>query len=76
VKAEVATAPATTLKAFRQEMKDPRRDTSDEASSRWVDGRRPVAEHYEDDELDANGGKLSKSDRKRLRKHKAQNRAA
>jgi hypothetical protein len=48
-------------------------------ASRWVDGRRPERENYDDDEDDDSSGddrKLSKSDRKRLRKLKAQNRAA
>jgi hypothetical protein len=48
-------------------------------SNQWVDGRRPESKHYEEDEDDdsSDGGrKLSKSDRKRLRKLKAQNRAA
>jgi hypothetical protein len=46
---------------------------------RWLDGSRPEREHYDDDEDDDSSGddrKLSKSDRKRLRKLKAQNRAA
>jgi hypothetical protein len=45
----------------------------------WVDGSRPERDPYEDDRDDdpqAAGRKLSKADRKRLRKLKAQNRAA
>ena len=47
-------------------------------SSRWVDGSRPEREVYdeEDDDSSVDGRKLSKSDRKRLRKMKAQGRAA
>lgn len=48
-------------------------------SSRWVDGSRPEREHYDDeDEDDSSGGdrKLSKADRKRLRKMKTDGRAA
>jgi hypothetical protein len=49
-------------------------------SSRWVDGTRPEREHYDDDSDDDDGPdgdrKLSKSDRKRLRKLKTQGRAA
>jgi hypothetical protein len=48
-------------------------------ASRWVDGSRPERERYDDDEDDDSPGgtrKLSKSDRKRLRKLKAQGRAA
>ncbi len=49
-------------------------------SSRWVDGSRPEREHYGDDDEDgeSSGGdrKLSKSDRKRLRKMKTEGRAA
>jgi hypothetical protein len=48
--------------------------------SRWVDGSRPERDHrYEDedeDEASDDDRKLSKSERKRLRKLKAQNRAA
>jgi hypothetical protein len=47
---------------------------------KWIDGRRPERksyESYDEEEEDSEGGsKLSKADRKRLRKLKAQNRAA
>jgi hypothetical protein len=47
---------------------------------KWIDGRRPERksyDSYDEEEEDAEGdSKLSKSDRKRLRKLKAQNRAA
>jgi hypothetical protein len=51
---------------------------ADEDAKRWVDGRRFERQSYndDDDEEPAGGSKLSKSDRKRLRKLKAQNRAA
>ena len=42
----------------------------------WVDGRQPESDRYDDEEPDRRGRKLSKSERKRLRKLKAQNRAA
>jgi hypothetical protein len=47
--------------------------------SKWIDGSRPVRDRFDDDEDDDasdEGHKLSKSDRKRLRKLKAQGRAA
>jgi hypothetical protein len=47
---------------------------------RWVDGRRPERKSYdsydEEEEESDGGAKLSKAERKRLRKLKAQNRAA
>jgi hypothetical protein len=49
------------------------------ASAAWIDGSRPEPDPYDDDgDDDAPGDsrKLSKADRKRLRKLKAQNRAA
>jgi hypothetical protein len=49
-------------------------------TSRWVDGSRPQRDRYErdgdDDESSGGDRKLSKTDRKRLRKLKAQGRAA
>ncbi len=49
-------------------------------SSRWLDGSRPESKRYEDDDEDGDSSdgdrKLSKADRKRLRKLKAQGRAA
>ena len=49
-------------------------------SKTWIDGSRPERESYDDaddDDDDSSGpSKLSKADRKRLRKLKAQNRAA
>jgi hypothetical protein len=49
-------------------------------SSQWVDGSRPERKRFDDDDEDEDSSdgdrKLSKSDRKRLRKLKAQNRAA
>ena len=53
-----------------------------ENDDRWVDGRKPERKSYstygddEEEEDSSSGSKLSKSDRKRLRKLKAQNRAA
>jgi hypothetical protein len=47
-------------------------------ANRWVDGSRPERDAYDDDDDDSSDGgrKLSKSERKRLRKLKAQGRAA
>jgi hypothetical protein len=48
-------------------------------ADKWVDGSRPERDSYDDDadeDEDSGVRKLSKSDRKRLRKLKAQNRAA
>jgi hypothetical protein len=48
-------------------------------SSRWVDGSRPERDRYdrdEDDDDSSGGQKLSKSDRKKLRKLKTEGRAA
>jgi hypothetical protein len=47
-------------------------------SSRWVDGSRFERENYCDEDDDSTEGdrKLSKSERKRMRKIKAQGRAA
>jgi hypothetical protein len=48
-------------------------------SSQWVDGSRPEREAYDDDRDEESAGderKLAKSERKRLRKLKTQNRAA
>ncbi len=53
---------------------------AEEDDDRWVDGRRPERKRYRDfdDEVDeeSSDSKMSKSDRKRQRKLKAQNRAA
>ncbi|HVT30019.1 MAG TPA: hypothetical protein VHE81_18520 [Lacipirellulaceae bacterium] len=46
-------------------------------SDKWLDGRRPERNRYEDDDDPSTGDrKLSKAERKQLRKLKAQNRAA
>jgi hypothetical protein len=46
-------------------------------SKSWIDGSRPERDTYDDSDDDSPGpSKLSKADRKRLRKLKAQNRAA
>ncbi|MCI0334176.1 MAG: hypothetical protein L0228_13240 [Planctomycetes bacterium] len=51
---------------------------ADADSKKWIDGSRPERESYDDDDDDDSSGstRLSKADRKRLRKLKAQNRAA
>jgi len=50
------------------------RQSADETE--WVDGSRPERDHFGDEEASDGDRKLSKADRKRLRKFKAQNRAA
>jgi hypothetical protein len=55
------------------------RAESTASSKAWVDGTRPETERYDDDEDDDSSDgprKLSKAERKRLRKLKTQNRAA
>lgn len=48
-----------------------------EDSKRWIDGSRPERKSYDDDEEEESSpNKVSKADRKRLRKLKTQNRAA
>jgi hypothetical protein len=46
------------------------------ARSQWVDGSRPEREDYDDDDSSGDGRKLTKAERKQLRKLKMQNRAA
>jgi hypothetical protein len=68
---------ATTLAAFRRTVPQPPKAAAE--PSRWIDGSRPERENYDDeadDDEDSDDRKLSKSERKRLRKLKAQQRAA
>ena len=46
------------------------------AKSDWVDGSRPERDDYDDDDSSGDGRKLTKAERKQLRKLKMQNRAA
>jgi len=73
VQAQAAAVPATSLRAFRQNLRVAAEQPA--SVSRWVDGREPVDDDYEDDGSPP-GRKLSKAERKRLRKLKAQQRAA
>ncbi|HEX5470879.1 MAG TPA: hypothetical protein VFW73_03285 [Lacipirellulaceae bacterium] len=69
--------PSTPAAATSRQTLQPAKTPVD--SAKWLDGRRPERDHYEDDDDgDTTGGdrKLSKSERKRLRRLKTQNRAA
>jgi hypothetical protein len=77
----VAKAAPTVLSAggYSRQVVQPAKTPAD--SSRWVDGSRPERDRYdrdEDDEDDSSAGgrKLSKADRKKLRKLKTDGRAA
>jgi hypothetical protein len=80
--AQRETKPAVTQPTILSTVNFQRKSESTAKSDdRWVDGSRPERKSYEDDADDDDGDdsgvrKLSKSDRKRLRKLKAQNRAA
>jgi len=55
----------------------PKSQVEDEHDSKkWIDGSRFERESYNDEEEEESSSKVSKADRKRLRKLKAQNRAA
>jgi hypothetical protein len=75
---EVAnTTPASSMRAFRQNLNSARQAPAGQSGeSRWVDGSEPESDDYDDDDGNRGDSKLSKSDRKRLRKLKAQHRAA
>ena len=64
----------------RRQQSESTQPTTSAIHDRWVDGSRPERDRYDDDDDDEDSAgddrKLSKSDRKRLRKLKAQNRAA
>jgi hypothetical protein len=65
------------IRSFRQNLNSSRPSAVDDSSeSRWVDGSEPEQDDYADEDGNRGGSKLSKSDRKRLRKLKAQHRAA
>jgi hypothetical protein len=76
------TAAPTLLSAVgysRRQNSDSTQSTKSRSTDRWVDGSRPERDPYEDDGDEDSAGderKLTKSDRKRLRKLKTQNRAA
>jgi hypothetical protein len=67
----------SSIRAFRQNLHASRNSVEDQTSqTRWVDGSEPESDDYADDDGYRGDSKLSKSDRKRLRKLKAQHRAA
>jgi hypothetical protein len=76
------TAAPTLLSAVgysRRQQSETTQSTKSRSTDRWVDGSRPERDPYEDDgdeESADDERKLTKSDRKRLRKLKTQNRAA
>jgi hypothetical protein len=77
-KREVATIPISTSLSHKSASQAAPVE-SPATTKGWIDGSRPEREHYDDDSDDDSGDgprKLSKADRKRLRKLKAQNRAA
>lgn len=74
--AATTTLSLAAVELARQNSQSARRPSD---SSQWVDGSRPERKHYDEDEDDDSpdgGRKLSKSERKQLRKLKTQNRAA
>jgi hypothetical protein len=76
-----ALAQPTVLSAAGYTRQPPKPVETPATADKWVDGTRPERDSYDDadaDEDDDSSGvrKLSKADRKRLRKLKAQNRAA
>jgi len=79
---EGSVAPAastlSTTEFIRRKQQAAQNAKSPAASGNWVDGSRPESDPYDDgdDDESNDGRKLSKADRKRLRKLKMQNRAA
>ena len=71
-------SPSSPLRAFRQSLTSTARPAAAEPkSTQWIDGSELERDSYDDDEpSEAGGRKLSKAERKRLRKLKAQGRAA
>jgi hypothetical protein len=67
----------SSIRVFRQNLNASRNSVEEQPSqTRWVDGSEPESDDYGDDDGNRGDSKLSKSDRKRLRKLKAQHRAA
>jgi hypothetical protein len=71
-----AAAAASPLRAFRQHLGESSRQAEDSESTKWIDGSEGESDGYDDDESSHGHQKLSKAERKRLRKLKAQGRAA
>jgi hypothetical protein len=68
----------STAEFIRRKQQQSQNSKAPAASGQWVDGSRPERDSYDDgdDDESTDGRKLSKADRKRLRKLKLQNRAA
>ena len=66
---------STDMKSFRRQMKNVKHPAPS-GKTLWVDGSEPEAAGDEDDGPDSHQSKLSKAERKRLRKLRAQDRAA
>jgi hypothetical protein len=68
---------ANTIQAFRQNLKssESKANTSFD-ETRWIDGSEPVDDEFNEEGPGPRDRKLSKAERKRLRKLKARNRAA
>jgi hypothetical protein len=77
---KAAESKPTVLSVVNYARNKPTQTDADKDDYKWVDGRRPERKSYDsyedEDEGDEGGSKLSKAERKRLRKLKAQNRAA
>jgi hypothetical protein len=76
---KTSSAPSTASLVQKKTADGSRSDSQASSTKAWVDGSRPDPERYDDEcDDDSSGGsrKLSKADRKRLRKLKTQNRAA
>jgi hypothetical protein len=72
-----AAAAGNSIRSFRQNLNSTRPTAAEQASATgWVDGSEPEQDDYGDDDGNRGDSKLSKSERKRLRKLKAQHRAA
>jgi hypothetical protein len=72
-----AATDGNSIRSFRQNLNSARPTAMAQASeTRWVDGSEPLRDDYDDEDGNRGDSKLSKSDRKRLRKLKAQHRAA
>ena len=67
----------SSIRAFRQNLISSRHAVEEQSGqTRWVDGSEGEADDFDDDGPNPGDSKLSKSERKRLRKLKAQHRAA
>lgn len=70
-------AAANSIHDFRQQLKSSQSEPAGASDrDRWVDGSEPIEDEFDDDGPGPRDRKLSKAERKRLRKLKARNRAA